>query len=296
MSPENKQRVIGIVILVAFVALLIPFLFTNGIGKKVTKSDQIPILQEERQLATQQIDNTNNVTNVDSRQLKISNTTGQAPALVDQNSSPQAPVAADQKSMETTMPLSPQDPVATNERPSDVSFPPELSNNNKAPVLPLPALQSDAELTGKTNVVTATEIATIEEEPKTQKKIDETLLMDKMIKKSTGTKAQNKTKTMPIVNKKNNTIAKKAGIKKTIIRKTGNWSVQIGSFKNPDGANKLVNQLRSKGFKTYLQKVTKNDTTMIRVLVGSEVDKQTAEQTANKLSTDLNITGNLIRN
>lgn len=34
MSPENKQRLVGIVVLVAFVALLIPFLFTSGVKKK----------------------------------------------------------------------------------------------------------------------------------------------------------------------------------------------------------------------------------------------------------------------
>ena len=34
MSPENKQRAVGIVVLVAFIALLIPFLFTSGVKKK----------------------------------------------------------------------------------------------------------------------------------------------------------------------------------------------------------------------------------------------------------------------
>ena len=34
MSSENKQRVVGIIVLIAFIALLIPFLFTSGIKKK----------------------------------------------------------------------------------------------------------------------------------------------------------------------------------------------------------------------------------------------------------------------
>lgn len=34
MSPENKQRVVGVIVLVAFIALLIPFLFTSGLKKK----------------------------------------------------------------------------------------------------------------------------------------------------------------------------------------------------------------------------------------------------------------------
>jgi len=320
MSPENKQRVIGIVILVAFVALLIPFLFTSGIGRKITKSDQIPITQEQRQLATQQIESAGNAVSIPTEQPKTPTATdqalvvpgSQAPVTAGQNPSEtaalppnQVPVAAGQNPVETAV-LSPnQAPVAPTERSADVSFPPELSSSdNQAPMPPLPTLQSDAELTGKTHEAIIPEATTTEEQPKPQKKIDEALLMDKMVKKSTSIKAQNKAKTAPIEklikNKKNNIITKKVNVKnssvaKAGIKKTGNWSVQVGSFSSPASVNKLVSHLRDKGFKAYLQKITKNNVTMTRVLVGSEADKLAAKQIADKLSADLNITGHLIR-
>jgi cell division septation protein DedD len=62
MSPENKQRIIGIIVLTAFVALLIPFLFTNGIRKKQTVSDEIPMTEEKRQLIAQQIQDIDGIT------------------------------------------------------------------------------------------------------------------------------------------------------------------------------------------------------------------------------------------
>jgi len=64
MSPENKQRIIGVVVLLAFIALLIPFLFTSGIRKKQSVADEIPINAEKRELITQQIQNMDNNTAV----------------------------------------------------------------------------------------------------------------------------------------------------------------------------------------------------------------------------------------
>lgn len=55
MSFENKQRVIGIVVLIAFIALLIPFLFTSGIKRKQTAKDEIPMSDKKRELIAQQI-------------------------------------------------------------------------------------------------------------------------------------------------------------------------------------------------------------------------------------------------
>ncbi len=51
MSPENKQRLIGIVVLVAFIAILVPFLFTSGL-KKHNTTDQVN-LEDGKELAVQ---------------------------------------------------------------------------------------------------------------------------------------------------------------------------------------------------------------------------------------------------
>lgn len=62
MSPENKQRIIGVLVLLAFIALLIPFLFTSGLKKKQSVSDEIPINAEKRQLIAEQIQGMDNTT------------------------------------------------------------------------------------------------------------------------------------------------------------------------------------------------------------------------------------------
>ena len=77
MSPENKQRIVGVVVLVAFVALLTPFLFTSGIKKKLPTSDEIPIDAQKRQMITEQIRNINDST---------------APAVQEQQQQVQQPV------------------------------------------------------------------------------------------------------------------------------------------------------------------------------------------------------------
>lgn len=319
MSPENKQRVIGIVILVAFVALLIPFLFTSGIGRKKSSTpEQVSVNMEPSQPAGQVIENT-----------------GSAAVPVAQNAA-MATSAPNQSQITAEA----QGPVATNasvapQAAADVSLPPEVANSNQAALPPLPSIQSDAELanitanalaaaetatkeqpadqTTATKALATTETATKEQPidqatatgavvPEPQKKIDETLLIDKMIKQSANTNTKVKVKTKiktnakssgkaATANKQNNVITKKVETKKS-----GNWSVQVGSFTNAASVNKLVSQLRSKGFQAYLQKITKGDATMTRVLVGHEANKLAAAAINDKLSADLNITGHLVRN
>ena len=53
MSPENKRRIIGVVVLVAFIALLIPFLFTNGVKKHKLADDSISIPPESTVISNQ---------------------------------------------------------------------------------------------------------------------------------------------------------------------------------------------------------------------------------------------------
>ena len=45
MNLESKQRIIGIVVLIAFIALLIPFLFTSGIKKRHDLAKDNPIVE-----------------------------------------------------------------------------------------------------------------------------------------------------------------------------------------------------------------------------------------------------------
>jgi DedD protein len=101
-------------------------------------------------------------------------------------------------------------------------------------------------------------------------------------------------------------IAPKAVVKKTVVKKgkahkgkviaSRSWSVQVGSFSDQARAQKLVNNLQSKGYHVYLQKITTSRGPMVRVLVGREPCKAKAVQLASQLKTKLKIDGRVVRN
>ena len=54
------------------------------------------------------------------------------------------------------------------------------------------------------------------------------------------------------------------------------WAVQVGSFTQPDNAMRLRDQLRSKGYKAFVERITSADKTFYRVRVGPEVSREKA--------------------
>lgn len=72
------------------------------------------------------------------------------------------------------------------------------------------------------------------------------------------------------------------------------WVIQIGSFKNKANALRLVNQLRAKGYKAFIQQVSTTFGDSTRVFVGPETKHTAARAVANQLENDLNIHGVVI--
>ena len=54
------------------------------------------------------------------------------------------------------------------------------------------------------------------------------------------------------------------------------WAVQVGSFTQRDNAMRLRDQLRSKGYKAFVERITSADKTFYRVRVGPEVSREKA--------------------
>ena len=54
------------------------------------------------------------------------------------------------------------------------------------------------------------------------------------------------------------------------------WAVQVGSFTQRDNAMRLRDQLRSKGYKAFVEQITSADKTFYRVRVGPEVSRDKA--------------------
>lgn len=69
------------------------------------------------------------------------------------------------------------------------------------------------------------------------------------------------------------------------------WVVQLASFSNEQNALKLRDQLRAKGYTTFVEAVDAKGTKVFRVRVGPELDRLRAEAIREKLEKELKIKG-----
>lgn len=67
---------------------------------------------------------------------------------------------------------------------------------------------------------------------------------------------------------------------------TGMWAVQLGSFSNPDNAQRLASELRTSGYAAFLSQLKGANGPLHRVRVGPQKDRESAEVVAERLSGD----------
>lgn len=282
MKPETKQRIIGIVVLLAFAALLVPFLFTSGIRKKQFTSDEIPINAEKRQLITQQIQDMGSATATSTLHPQLPPTAGvQQPVTQQQSTTVQQPATAQQPTGgQQPMILSPSQFEHEGIFPPDDNQAEPAVNKEASQSAQVAASQTEAMVNAQQDLgfnTTSTESLASAEAEASAKAIQAT---SKVAKKS---------------------VVKKTGKNKTPKKVTKNsdkifWSVQVGSFSNPVRIQKLIAELHQKGFRVYQQKVTTTKAILTRVLVGHEASKVKAKELAQKLLTTMKIKGQVVRN
>jgi DedD protein len=61
------------------------------------------------------------------------------------------------------------------------------------------------------------------------------------------------------------------------------WAVQLGSFSNPQNAEKLAAELRKQGFAAFLSQLTIESGPLHRVRIGPQKDRDSAEAMAARL-------------
>ncbi len=258
MSPENKQRVVGIIVLVAFIALLIPFLFTSGIKKKEQSISEVEV-------APVQLADTN------------------APAV-------------EANSLEVVSDKLPGDISQQAEAVKPEILPPPGSasvsvNAGANPDINTPVIVTTNE--ASTNVPVAN--VTVNEPATVVKAEDEPVVNPQPIKVEEPTikmeKSAVKTKSVTAKTKK----AKKKAAGKVTSR-VKYWSVQVGSFSDEQRMQKFVSILNAKGYKVYLQKINTSHGLMVRVLVGHEATKEQANKIAAELQKKLKINGRVVGN
>lgn len=67
---------------------------------------------------------------------------------------------------------------------------------------------------------------------------------------------------------------------------TGMWAVQLGSFSNPENAERLAAELRTKGYAAFLSQLKSSSGPLHRVRIGPQKDRDSAEAVARRLATD----------
>lgn len=83
-------------------------------------------------------------------------------------------------------------------------------------------------------------------------------------------------------------------VDKTPAAATG-WVVRLGSFANEQNAHALRDQLRSKGYRPLVDKITANGATLLRVSVGPEPDRKRAEAVRDKLLQETKLKGAVVQ-
>jgi len=278
MNIQNKQRIIGIVVIVAFLALLIPFLFTSGPKKN---ADTVPANPSMIRLPTF------------TKKAPDANVGQQKPAEVVPLV---APAPAPQQAQEQSPQVPDQDMNAGEKQiPVAVNPPQGASGNENLPPQMMEAQQQPAAETQNAPVAQeAKPVAQViekKEKPVTTKAIKTT---SKTTSKKAQTKAQAKAlKAKAHAGKKPIKKSKSKTEAKTTVAKGKNfWAVQIGSFEDKARVAKLTKEIHGLGYHVYTQKVTvSKGVTLTRVMVGHETSKDSAEKIAKHLEKSLKLSG-----
>lgn len=64
------------------------------------------------------------------------------------------------------------------------------------------------------------------------------------------------------------------------------WAVQVGSFASQDNAERLSQELKSRGYRAFVTRLSTSGQTMFRVRVGPEQERERAEDLARRLKKD----------
>lgn len=256
MNLENKQRIVGVVVLVAFIALLIPFLFSSG----VKKNNQLATPSPSESGVPVEVTNGNLS---ESNSSAIGETANVAQKPIEDLKDKTLPEAMQQQSAPSVQPV-----IIPEAQPKEKIGSVQEASENSAQV---PSLPSSTEIIAEPTVASAPATLTTALETKPA---------------SSKVTAKKVAPSKPPYN------TQKSVNKGGIVKK--GWSVQIGSFSNQSRVKKMVADLQAQGFKVSLQNIKTARGPMVRVLVGRESSKDKAMEIANQLKTKSKINGHVI--
>lgn len=259
---EMKQRIIGLIVLLALGVILVPLIFDS---ETVIKPTRIAVAESTQ---------TKNPAPTLNNEAAPNKNFSPAPSIIQ----PGAIEASANRMLEHQSQIS--SPFALNE-PQDFEDREEEE------------LKSDVDNQIANEEELQAELNSIEDHP--QSEASTTTLA---IKKNDGKNAADK-KFAPTVNvaQKNKEPQHSTALQKNkapVSSAKGDWAVQLGSFSEVANANNLVSDLKSKGFNAFTER-DRNNKSRHRVLIGPEVDRETADAVVAKLNQQHQIKSIVVR-
>lgn len=320
MERRTKHRILGVLVLIGLVIILLPFFQTSSdIPQDPTSLKAPPFPDQSAQVST-----TTNGSEVNSPATDESTTTSmnaetQTPSTVD---APVVPLQSDNLSVNNATPVPnkemgevPDDTINLNQHPTllnakapDItsSSPNAKATEEKKPIVKAAtpekkesiddqvskAISSAAEPTGGTADASAT---ATDDEPVTTKPVKKVSTTKKSSKQKLHTATKLKAGQIQLYSSLIQSHDKVSSSDRDGLVKLKNatWVIQVGSFKNKATALKLVNKLRQKGYRSFIQQVN-GEEEGTRVFVGPENKQASARTIANDLEAQLNVRGIVI--
>ncbi len=336
MEKKKLQRIVGISVVVAFVIVLIPFLFTKKdmAQQEASTSDQ----QSATMAATDASQPANPTPDANQTNGMTNSTPGNTADATNANmQNNPASNAEDNGITPVTPPVASnaQNPASGTTNPADMNNQPAAPANsaqmNNTPAAPTATMNSAAQNTNANNAMnpanpvnspstdsspnqpaaTATPTASIgPASAENAAPSEETVQMAPAVSTDVNNTvhpqvtAEKTAAVIPVVSQKavktkhvhKSLVVKKASHTENLANlKKPAWVVQMGSFKDKSNAHRMVDQLRSSGYKAFTHEVTSpKGVVRTRVYIGPEFKQASAQQLTAKIEHDVKLRGYVV--
>jgi len=314
MENKGKQRIVGVLVIIALVVILLPLLF----GKNEPQTQQVvakaPAFPDQPSQPVSLAANDNSsasqgvgVDNTTSSEISVPVPNLPAPSNVaasssDSNKASESNAAtlggsttSTASTVSTTAPAASQ--PATTAQQTVQSVPNSVTSQSN--LTKTASLQTEAKASSATTGTVATTLSnaaahavttSASTETNTTAASTETDAPQVPVTHHTVT-AMHKAKSLPAVIKAKSKIVKPAAVKSAEFKQPA-WAIQMGNFKNKENALRLTNQLRAAGFKAFTRDYKlASGKVRTRVFIGPEFKQTTALALSGKVEDKLKLRG-----
>lgn len=265
MESKTKYRILGILVIVAIVVIVMPFIhFKKEANRDIASAPPFP--EQNAQ-----------VSSLVPVQQPMENAIEQKPADTINNPSPTR--LADNSAVTNRVDAAVTDPGPSDDQnePSPVSMNSNLKSNNADTNQTAQALQTAFNSSVQNNTHQNKQAPVKKHQTKT------------IVKTNAKKPAHITQRNFKLNSQKSNAISIRDNGLYDI--KTPVWVIQLGSFQSKESAVRMVNSLRANGYKAFFQEIDTVLGEKTRVFVGPELDQAAARHLAKQLEAELKVRG-----